>query len=343
MRAQLPWIWHRQITPRWRGSWAQRAWYWWIAQLRDCLPRRWNRQSPEHLYHWPLAVAPMPPSSARRAVLLLQPEQALQQTLTLPAAAGRDLNGMLAFELDRFTPLRADQAYYAVRRHGVSDGRLRLTLVCVRREHLHAWLEAYRQHGIELTAVDVLDAQGQRVGINLLPDAAAQGKRGQGRGLSQGLAVLCVLLMLAAMALTLHNREVAVATRAAQVQQQRAEVAQLQALSADLQRSADSARYLTDLKQAQPARALLLSELSACLPADSWLQSLQINAEGQVDLAGLSSNAGGLIVQVKRCAHLEDVQYQGIIQPDPASGKDRFYLRAQVAKGGEHGADPVAP
>jgi general secretion pathway protein L len=275
-------------------------------------------------------------------VLLLEPDQVLQRTLMLPAAADRDLPSLLAFELDRFTPLSAAQAYYATRRDAVIAARLHLTLVCVRREHLHGWLAAYRQHGIDLAVIDALDALGQRVGVNLLPDAGP-GRLGQGRRLSLGLAALCLLLTVTAMALLLHNRQMAVAVRAAQVQQQRAEVAQLQALSGELQRAVDSARYLTDLKQAQPARALLLAELSTCLPTDSWLQSLQINPEGQVDLAGLSSNASGLILQMRRCAHLANVQYQGIIQPDPGSGKDRFYLRAQVAKGGGHVAELLSP
>jgi len=342
MRAQLPLIWLRLITPYWRGSRVQRAWLWWIAQLVVCLPRRWSQQPLEHIYHWPLVATPTPLSTTRRAVLLLQPDQVLQRTLRLPAAAGRDLPSLLAFELDRFTPLRADQACYAARRDAVIAAHLHLTLVCVRREHLQAWLAAYRQHGIELAIIDAVDARGQRIGINLLPDAG-RGTLGQGRRLSLGLAALCLLLTFTAMVLTLHNRQLAVAARAAQVQQQRAEVAELQALRGELQRSADSARYLTDLKQAQPARALLLAELSSCLPTDSWLQSLQINPQGQVDLAGLSSNASGLILQMRRCPHFVDVQYQGIIQPDPGSAKDRFYLRAQVAKGGEHGADPLTP
>jgi general secretion pathway protein L len=342
MRAQLLWTWHRQVIPSWRGSRVHRAWQWWLGQLRGCLPERWSRQAPEQLYRWPLPVA-LPAAAASRPVLLLEPGQALQQSLVLPAAAARDLNSVLAYELDRFTPLRAEQAYYAARRDGISHGRLRLTLVCARREHVHAWVAAYRLRDIQLTTIDALDAQGQRIGINLLPSATPKPHLGQRRAFSLSLAVLCLLLTFTAMLLALHNREAAVATRAAEVQQLRQQTAELQGLRGELARTGGAARALMDLKLAQPTRALLLAEFSACLPADSWLQSLQVTADGQVDLAGLSGNASGLILHMKSCPHLVDLQYQGIIQPDASSGKDRFYLRAHLTRGGEHVAEPLTP
>ncbi|NJD07434.1 MAG: hypothetical protein FIA97_13185, partial [Methylococcaceae bacterium] len=48
-------------------------------------------------------------------VLLLPAEHYLQQTIKLPAAAEENLTQVVAFELDRWTPFKADQVYFGTR------------------------------------------------------------------------------------------------------------------------------------------------------------------------------------------------------------------------------------
>ena len=342
MRAQLPWIGMQQLINRWRGSGLRRAWQWWLGQLSACLPEHWTRKPAEQLYQWPLAEPPTPPAGSVQAVLLLQPDQALVHCLTLPLAARHSLHNVLAFELDRFTPLPAERVHYRVHSTRLSAGRLHVTLVVVRREHMSQWLDTFSRHGIALARIDLLNDQGQRLGTQLLPDDALQTSTGSGRRWLWAGAGLLVLMWVA-MALTLHDREQVLASRTLEVAQQRAAASELLGLRRDLEQAGGAERYLDDLKQQQPTRALLLAELSACLPASTWLQSLQINKQGQVDLAGFSADASSLINQIKQCPHLTDAQYQGIIQPDAVSGKDRFYLRAQASRGVEHAALTIGP
>ena len=53
---------------------------------------------------------------------------------------------------------------------------------------------------------------------------------------------------------------------------------------------------------------------------------------GGVSLSGQSSKASALITRMKDCKTLSDAQFQGIIQPDADTGKERFSLRAQLRK-----------
>ncbi|CAG8871113.1 hypothetical protein PS627_04293 [Pseudomonas fluorescens] len=332
----------KHMPARWQGSPVQRAWRWWSAQLRACVPQRLSRKIPEQLYPWPLVANPAPAVGAR-AVLVLQPDQALRQSLSLPLAAARDLDGILAYELDRFTPFSSKQAHHVVRREGISGGRLRLTLVTLRRDRLATWLAGFAEHGITLECIDLLDEQGERLGLNLLPEKASHaGSQRRARRLA-ALGVLALVLVYAAMAAVLHQREAAVQQRTAEVQALRAQTAELQSLRQALTQADSATRSLTTLKQRQATYALLLAELSACLPLDTWLQSLQVNRDGQVDLAGFTAHASGLLNQMKGCRYLADVRYQGVIQPDAESGKDRFYVRAQLSREQAHAATTVSP
>jgi general secretion pathway protein L len=342
MRAKLPWIGIEPLINVWRGSPLRRAWQWWLKQLGDCIAQSWTRKSVEQLYHWPLVEAPMPTAASRPDVLLLNADQALVHCLVLPLAARSALDNVLAFELDRFTPFRTDQVHYVVHDRAVRAGRLHVTLVTVRREQMTQWLAAFARHGITLSRIDLLNEEGQRLGIQLIPGDSLHRLAPHRSRLIFGIGVLLVAVF-TAMAFTLHDHEQALANQSVQVDQQRAQTRELQHLRRDLEQTGGAERYLNNLKQQQPTRAQLLAELSACLPATTWLQSLQINKDGQVDLAGFSANASSLINQIKQCPHLTDAQYQGIIQPDASSGKDRFYLRAQVLRRVEHVSLTVAP
>lgn len=332
----------KQIPARWRGSLAQRAWHWWSQQLLDCVPARLMRRTAEQHFQWPLTADPVVEPN-RRPVLLLRPEQALLQQVSLPVAAAQDLDGLLAYELDRFTPFDTGQAHHVVRRDGVNAGRLRLTLVTVRRDRLATWLADFARHGISLERIDLLDEQGERCGLNLLPDTSSRPWSRRRSRLFAALGVLAVSLAYAGMATTLQDRETAVQQRTAEVQALRAQAAELPGLRQALGQAGSATRALTSLKQNQATYALLLAGLSACLPQDTWLQSLQINREGQVDLAGFTAQASGLINRMKDCPHLTDVRYQGIIQPDATSGKDRFYVRARLTREQSHAVSSVGP
>jgi general secretion pathway protein L len=342
MRAQLLLSLSKQLPGHWRGSVAQGAWQWWTAQLRSCLPRHWLHDTPEQCYPWPIQGIPVHRGLNQRAVLLLRPDQVLQHTLTLPLTAGRDLDKLLSYELDRFTPFQPEQVHHVVRREGVAAGRLSATLVLVRRDHLAVWVADYAEHAVTFDRVDVMDSHGEPQGLNLLPMDAVSSMRRGGRSIAAWLLLIAVSAGVI-MTLTLQRQQSAVQQRVAEVQALRAQVAELQSMRQTLAQTGSTARQLTLLKQGQATTAQLLAELSRCLPVDSWLQSLQVNKEGQVDLAGLSAHASSLIIQMKSCPSLVDVRYQGIIQPDTASGKDRFYIRAQLRRGPDHAVYADSP
>ncbi|WP_157199165.1 hypothetical protein [Methylomonas koyamae] len=63
-------------------------------------------------------------------LLRLNPGQALQKRLFLPAAAQENLQQVVGFELDRYTPFSADQVYYAAIVLGKTEfGQIEVLLV----------------------------------------------------------------------------------------------------------------------------------------------------------------------------------------------------------------------
>jgi len=345
MRAVSLWLWQERLKGRWQGSPPQAFMHAWGRELLASLPGAVRRglqpgRAPRHC-PWPLPAQAL--AVGERVILDLPAEHVLVQRLALPLAAARDLTQVMQFELDRFTPFTAEQVHYVVRREAVDAEQLWVTLALVRREWLQQCLAQCNEQGLVLDGIEVLDDHGQPTGLDLLPRAQQTAASGRGRYLVPGLALLCLLLALALPAVWLHNRGLAVAAMHAEVQALRQQAGEVAALRTSLDAAQGAAQFLGKRRQAQPGRALLLSELTACLPSDTWLQSLEVHADGQVDLAGFSARASALIGQIKGCPHLVEAQYQGVIQPDEASGRDRFYMRARARGEAADAPHPDAP
>lgn len=321
------------VERRWQGSVAQRVWQLWLAELRGCVPARLrHRLSAQVLvqtHRWPIATPGPEVQAGARQVLMLPTPLVMIHRLQLPTAAARDLTAVVGYELDKYTPYLRDQLFYVVRQDGRSPGGLQITLIAILRERMNAILADCAAHGLTPQCVDVCAEDGTPLGIDLLPDSARPVNPRAGIDRRRMLCGLCAVLLVTLMGLWLHDRQQRLEGMRATVQSQKADVAQVQQLRQQLTNTLGAADYLTRHKAARPTMAALMSELTACLPDNTWLEQLEIDAD-DVSFSGQSVRASALIGRLKDCRSLENPQFQGVIQPDAASGKERFALHARL-------------
>lgn len=343
MGSEFIWLWQTRLKAQWSGSRLQVFLQSWRLELFGSLPLSLQRSLRPNraLSHfaWPLPAA-VEKQAGVPFVLDLPADVVLVHRVPMPLAAARDLRSVMAFELDRFTPFAADQVYYSIRRDGICDGQVWVTLALVQRELIDQCMRDCTAKGLVVEAVEVLDDAGQPMGLDLSPTGYVHAVQHRGRHLALWLGIACVALAMAVHGMWLHNRHTALAVMQTEVLTLRERANQAIALRNALGASRNAVQFLFERRLNQPSRALLLSELTRCLPPDTWLQSLEISVDGQVDMAGLSTRASSLIGLIKGCNQLSDPQYQGVIQPDEASGRDRFYIRAKTQ--GEAGNGPPA-
>ena len=321
------------VERRWRGSRAQRAWQLWLDELRQCLPsglrHRFGAPPQVQRHRWPFDAATLEAQPGARQVLLLPATLVMTHRLQLPAAAGRDLTAVVGYELDKYTPYPRDHLHYVVRQDGRSGGWLQITLVAIARERLQGILADCAVRGLTPECVDVCAQDGTPLGVDLLPAAARPLNPHPGTGRRRVLVAACGVLLITLMATWVNDRQQRLATMRDTVHAQKAQVAEVQQLRQQLANTQGAADYLSRRKRAQTTLAALLSELTACLPDDTWLDQLEVDA-ADVSLSGQSARASALIGRAKTCRSLENPQFQGVIQPDPDTGKDRFALHARL-------------
>lgn len=349
----------------WRGSPLPGFFAWWGGELCALLPARWQaffgtgvtwcmleregdqwvlyrqgRQAP--LARWSDALDAAAQQAALatatadtdrqdlRLALCLPASAVLRRRLLLPLAARDNLRQVGAYEMDRQTPFRAEQVHYALRElpGAAPDGRFAAELVAVPRGALDAQLAQLKEAGIAVDAAD-LRADAGRLGIDLLPPGQARVRRDPRRRLNLALAGGIMLLLLLCLAQWLHNRQDALDAMQAQVDSMRAEAQQVADLRRQLQDSAGAAGFLIRRKAESTTVLGLLQDLTARLPNDTWLERLTVDNTGQIGFQGQSAKAAQLIDALQGSPLIANPNFQGVIQRDPVTGMERFYMNAQ--------------
>lgn len=355
-----------RLRRAWRGSALPGFLRWWGNELAPLVPARWRSafaggqrwyvvermaegwrlrrageggslvdiadvDPPEHraglLAH---ALAEADPTD-RRIALVLPATQVLRRRLVLPLAARDNLRQVVGFDLDRQTPFRAEDIHYGVRelQETVAEGRFAAELAATPRATLDPLLDELVALGIHPDRVDV--GQGDALaGVDLLPPARAPRRVDRRRRLNAALAAAIVLLVFAAMAAWLHNRNVALETMTATVESMRADAQRVSVLRQRLTESAGASGFLARKKTESPSILPVLEELTHRLPDDTWLERFTLNATGQLGFQGQSPQAARLIDALKGARTIGEPSFQGTIQSDPTSGKERFYMQAKA-------------
>ncbi len=267
----------------------------------------------------------------RRLALLLPARVVLRRTLALPLAARDNLLQVIAYEMDRQTPFAMNQVYYAVREleTPAAAGRFHAELVAVTRDTLDPLLERVRAQGISTDAVDVADGDG-RLGVNLLPPEQTPHHVRPRRRLNLALAAAVVVLLGLVLGAWLNNRQAALAEMQAEVESMRGDAQQVASLRQQLQDNAGAAGFLAERKKNTVSMLSLLQDATKRLPESTWLERFSVDNTGQVGFQGQSQQAAKLLDTLKDSPLITDASFQGSIQPDPTTGKERFYLTAKV-------------
>lgn len=358
-----------RLKARYAASPLPRFFAWWMGELLGVLPVRWRDRLVVHEAElWlhaddaslqvcraidrrsqELARLPLTPVSdlqgrfeqavgdelgGLRRVLLLSPALVLRRRLSLPAVARDKLRTMLAFELDRQTPFRAEQVYFDTRvlAHAPDARQLPLELALVQRDVLEQALAQLGPLAGALDSVDVRDGEA-RLGCNLLPVERRRRRELRHVWINLGLAIGSVLLLLIAMNQLVDNREQAVVQLEAEVERQRSAARGVGQLRAQLDEAATAANFLAVQKAARPSIVELLAALTEILPDDTHLERLTVGSDGNLHMTGQSQQAAQLIERLQGSTLIRNPALAGSIQPDPRSGKDRFNITAQIAGG----------
>ena len=264
--------------------------------------------------------------------LLIDIGQTLRPVLAVPAAAEPRLREVMAHEIDRQTPFALDHVSFEPRvlsRDALSR-QMRVELVVLPKLQLDAALARLGPMAAGLAGVDIVDGDGSRLGVNLLPLVGRAARHDRARTLNRWLAAVAVLALFASLWLALGNRREAFAAYSARLAIATADAREVRKLRNALEGSVQAANFLAKQRAQQPTMLELLADLTRRIPDTTSLEKIAVN-DGNVVLIGQSQQASSLVGLLQGSPLIKTPTLTGSVQTDPRTGKERFTLTAVVA------------
>jgi general secretion pathway protein L len=272
-------------------------------------------------------------------ILRLTAQDAIQKELALPAAAKENLYQVTAYELDRYTPFKSEQVYFAVKPlTGANEpGQIRVMLILTTREALDGLYEDIKAMGLSPlladfegspTNLDQLDDT-----YNLLPEGLRQKTANAPRLIHTSLIASACLLLAAVIALPVWFEYQAVKALELKAAALEKDAKKVKALQSDIDAVIDETRQLIDEKSAKPSVIEMLTVLSSLIKDDTWLSYAQYS-DGHLQIQGESPAASTLIAVLEASELFANARFVSPVTQDSISKLERFQITVDVTKAG---------
>ncbi len=270
-------------------------------------------------------------------ILRLSRNDALSKTLTLPLAAKMNLSQVVGYELDRYSPFKAEHVYFATRieRIDVETAQIVVQLMLTPRKLLETLYADCQAVGISVQYADVEkcpnDLEQLHSAYNLLPPNLQPKIANTSRQIIVVLLTLFVMLSIASLTLPVWLEYQAVQNLQTKISKIEKEVKAVKTLQADMDAMREENQSLINEKTVLPSVVAMLNELSVLMHDDSWLSYLQYS-EGQLQLQGESPTASNLLADLEASEYFAKVSFASPVTQDKASGMERFQITAEITK-----------
>lgn len=339
---------------------------WWVGQLADCVPERWRRfgsvssdalliapagslaDRPEavavslrrngretSLGRFGLAggeLADIPRTAGKPAVLRLNEADVLSKTVSLPLAAERELEQVLAFEMDRETPFSAEEVYWThrVTRRDRQRGQLSVQLLLVPQAALAALLAALGRAGLQPRRAEIVAGPDQDLYLPLDADGGRLHGAAGRHLLRWPAAAVCIGLAVAAIAAPFARQASTLTTLDQEIAKGRAAAAESDKLRQEIERLSGTADLIESERDKAGRPLATLAALTRVLPDDTYLTELQ-HQQRKVTLSGRSAGASRLIGAISAVSQLRNPTFAAPVTRIEAARAEVFTISAEVA------------
>ena len=276
---------------------------------------------------WPIFAAMPEGSGSRPATVLLPHSSCLERHFTVPAAAAQDLERVVQLELERATPFKSEDVFsrYLAAPSPGNRATLSVRHFIAKRDAISAVQSRLQQMGIAARTITCLEKGGQRpIAINFLPGNGAD--HGRKQRLIPTLAVVALVLVATATAISVVRSERALSVLEARIAQARSEWQDRQNSTKPILAKLDEANAIAALKSKHVPTVLLLNEVTRLLPDDVHLSDFKLS-NGTIVISGLGRDTSRLIPLLEGSGMFTDVQLAAAVTTDPATDKERFSIR----------------
>jgi general secretion pathway protein L len=284
----------------------------------------------------------------QRARLGLGNGEALVRRITMPTATEENLRQVLAYEMDRLTPFRAEEVYfdYRVLSRDAAAGQLAVQIAVARRELVDARVAKLRELGANVQGVAVRGDSGSSVApLDLLPlEQHGERETARERLVQRGLVGAVAILLLLALAIPIWRKRETVIALQPLVGKAKQEAEATDALARQLERQVNDYNFLLAKKHANHPVLAFVEEVSRLLPDTTWVQLLEVKTAGkmrEIQISGETTSSSKLIEILEQSKLLQNATPRGTVTRGSTPNSERFMIVAEASPRPQPEATPV--
>lgn len=271
-----------------------------------------------------------------RARVALGHDETLVRKVTMPAATEENLRQVLAFEMDRLTPFRADEVYfdYRVLSRDAAAGQILVLLAVARREVVDARVQKLRALGANVQGVAVRDDAAQGTPLDLMPlEQRGEAESSKDRIVTYAMVGTFVVLFFAALVFPVYQKRETFKALAPIVNKARQEAESADAIARTLEKQVADYNFLLARKHGNSPALAFIEEISRLLPDNTWVTSLEVKPVGkvrEVQVIGETVSSSKLIEILEGAGLIQNATPRGTVTRGSQPGTERFMIVAEA-------------
>lgn len=268
-------------------------------------------------------------------VLRIPAALSLKQDVFVPVAAENNLQQVLGYELDRYTPFNKDQVYYDfVKTHREkNDNKVHVQLVLVKKTILDVFYEKCKTLGLDPSFADsallTVESLPHQAKYNLLPEDRCK-KKDKTPLYVLTLSILFPLVLIFCFLFyplyKLDNGLDKLRKRSRIVEQEAVVIE-------DSKRAIDylyqTTQTVIDKKKAAPSMIDVVDTTSKVLNDNTWVSQLHYS-DNTLQLTGQSKSASTLISSLEAAENFRNTKFISPVTKDNRTGLERYRISTEV-------------
>jgi general secretion pathway protein L len=283
-----------------------------------------------------------------RARIALNHDEALSRRVTMPGATEENLSQVLAFEMDRLTPFKAEDVYFdhrVISRDAVT-GQLLVQIAVASRDLVDARVAKLRSLGASVQGVGVRDDVGHAgPPLDLLPtEQRGERESSRERLVQRGLLAAIALLLVVALLLPVWQKRETIIALHPLLAKAKQEAEATDAIARELEKQVSDYNFLLARKHGAYPVLAFVEEMSRLLADNTWVQQFEVKTVGkarEVQITGETPSSSKLIEILEQSALLQNAATRGPVTRGSQPGMERFMIAAEARARAQPESRPV--
>ena len=263
----------------------------------------------------------------------------LRRIITLPASTEENLENVVSYEMDRYTPFSKEDVYFdiKVQDRNTEDQKITVALSVIKKSIVEEIINFAAAAGLSIqTTFAELDANnGQVEHFAFIRDQQQSSGSKTSSKTSKFLIILAVALAIVALILPIAKNYWIAEQYNAELSLMQEDVNQVRRLQSQYKAIKKDVDFINAQTSHSTNTLDLLNELSKIIPDDTFLSRLVLE-QGVVRIRGNSDAASKLISIIDSSEQFADVRFVAPVTQNSKTGKESFTVEFRLQREGQH-------